>query len=422
MNYLIALSGGADSVALLLKMLEAGNVGAAAHCNFHLRGGESDRDEAFVRRLCEERQVRLFVRHFDTRREASDNGESVEMAARRLRYDWFGELCRMEGFDAVAVAHHREDNAETILLNLVRGAGLYGLTGMKANKSGVVRPLLDLSRRDIIDYLRKNGQTYVTDSTNADVRYKRNAIRHEVLPLLAKLNPQVVQALNETGHRLSQVECVYRIGLNHLYAEMVSPCSDGIVLNADKLLCHPAALTLMHEWLAPYGFSAAQQEDALKMRIGSLLEAGGWMLTRVAGRFEMRRSPQKVEEISVPDHDGIFYCSANYQVGVRRLAIEEMGEFPRDFRVAVMDASLIRGQLILRSVEVSDRFVPLGMKGTKLVSDYLTDRHRSRIDKLGALVVSDTSGIVWLVNERIDQRVAIRESTQQIIMLYTCLL
>ena len=199
---LIALSGGADSVALLLMMHERGEAEAAAHCNFHLRGEESNRDEQFVRDLCQKLGVRLFVKHFNTEEEAQRTGESIEMAARRLRYDWFEALRKAHGFSNVAVAHHRDDNAETILLNLVRGTGLRGLTGMESERPGVVRPLLNLSRRDILNYLQARHQPFVTDSTNADTHFRRNKLRHEVLPLLAEMNPNVVRTLNDMGERL----------------------------------------------------------------------------------------------------------------------------------------------------------------------------------------------------------------------------
>lgn len=222
-KYIVALSGGADSVCLLLWLHNQGEVAAAAHCNFHLRGEESNRDEHFVRLLCERLNIKLFVTHFNTTQEAESTGESIEMAARRLRYTWFKTLLAQTGCQAIAVGHHQEDNAETILLNLVRGTGLQGLTGMQqlSHKQGfaIYRPLLSWTKADILQYLDAHQQNYVTDSTNADVQYRRNSIRHEVLPLLQRLNPKVVQAINQMAHHLTETQSVYAEAIAHICQE-----------------------------------------------------------------------------------------------------------------------------------------------------------------------------------------------------------
>lgn len=431
---LIALSGGADSVALLLMMQERGKAEACAHCNFHLRGNESDRDEEFVRRLCEERGIRLFVKHFDTQTEAARTGESIEMAARRLRYDWFAELCLEHGFKEVAVAHHLNDNAETVLLNLVRGTGLNGLTGMAEERPGVVRPLLSLSRHEILDYLRQKGQTYVTDSTNTDTHYRRNKLRHEVLPLLREMNPQIDRTLHETALRLQGVERIYRYGIAQLKKEVCRTISshdglqddlqahshDGLRINVRKLSTSPAPETLLYELLAPYGLSAEQSVQALQMRVGAVMESPvGYLLTRTTQEIAVEPLPRPFSPIKIPDSDGIFFRAYGLQIGVRRMQRGELTDIPRDKCSAALDADCIKGELILRPIARGDRFVPFGMRGSKLVSDYLTDRHYSRIDKLRAMTVADEHGIVWLVNERPAGHCAVTPATQRIILLFT---
>lgn len=416
-HYLVALSGGADSVALLLWLLEKGEAAAAAHCNFNLRGDESDGDEAFVRRLCDARGVKLYVAHFDTRAEAARCGESIEMAARRLRYAWFARLCSDHGYDAVAVAHHREDNAETLLLNLVRGTGLHGLTGMQAVQPGIVRPLLTWSRDDIEHYLKTQGQTFVTDSTNTDTHYKRNALRHEVLPLLARLNPQIIETLNATARRLSEATILYNEGLNRLRAQMVKARHDGLTIDLKPLSAHPAAATLLHEWLAPYGFTTDQLTRALTMRRGALLETGEWLLTRQGDTLEIRRRPPVVDGVKVPTEEATFYDTGDTSLHIGHTDRAGLKALTLGPHLGALDAAKLCGQLTLRSVRPGDRFSPLGLKGSKLVSDYLTDRHRSRIDKLAALAVCDDAGIVWLVGERIDRRVAISAATAEVVVL-----
>lgn len=431
---LIALSGGADSVALLLMMQERGKAEACAHCNFHLRGNESDRDEEFVRRLCEERGIRLFVKHFDTQTEAARTGESIEMAARRLRYDWFAELCLEHGFKEVAVAHHLNDNAETVLLNLVRGTGLSGLTGMAEERPGVVRPLLSLSRHEILDYLRQKGQTYVTDSTNTDTHYRRNKLRHEVLPLLREMNPQIDRTLHETALRLQGVERIYRYGIAQLKKEVCRTISshdglqdglqahshDGLRIDVRKLSTSPAPETLLYELLAPYGLSAEQSVQALQMRVGAVMESpAGYLLTRTTQEIAVEPLPRPFSPIKIPDSDGIFFRAYGLQIGVRRMQRGELTDIPRDKCSAALDADCIKGELILRPIATGDRFMPFGMRGSKLVSDYLTDRHYSRIDKLRAMTVADEHGIVWLVNERPAGHCAVTPATQRIVLLFT---
>jgi len=418
MNYLVALSGGADSVALLLKMQEQGSAAAAAHCNFHLRGAESDRDEKFVRRLCKERGIPLYVQHFDTLSEAKRTGESVEMAARRLRYAWFEAVVRENGFDGVAVAHHRDDNAETLLLNLVRGTGLRGLTGMRKQQGIVVRPLLNSSREELLKYLAEQGQTFVTDSSNSDTRFQRNFIRHNVLPLLQQLNPRIASTLCETAARLSETERLYDFALQKLHEQLCTPLSDGFQINYDALRRSPAPETLLHEWLSPLGFTASQQADALTMHQGACIEAALWLATRTKVSMEVRKRPTPVPPLAIPAKDAAFFGdTARGKISVRYLQRSELTSIPRERKICAMDADSIAPPLVLRSVAAGDRFVPYGMTGSQLVSDYLTAHHRSRIDKLAALVVCDAQGIVWLVGERTAQRVAVTDKTQRVIQL-----
>lgn len=420
---LIALSGGADSVALLLMMQERGEAQACAHCNFHLRGSESDRDERFVRRLCEERGVKLHVKHFDTRAEAARTGESIEMAARRLRYEWFDELCWRHHYITVAVAHHLDDDAETVLLNIVRGTGLRGLAGIAPERPGVVRPMLSLTRNEILNYLQLKGQDYVTDSTNADTHIRRNLLRHKVLPLLREINPRINRTLHEMALRMRGVERIYSYGIDILRKEICSPLSSGEGLFIDYLLllASPAPKTLLYELLAPYGFSNRQIPKELKLRVGGVLDTPtrGYLLTRTTQGYEVAPAPEIFEPQFVPDTDGVFFRYNGQRIGVRHLWRSELPEIPRDRRTVALDADCLEGPLVLRPVANADRFRPYGMTGSKLVSDCLTERHYSRVDKLRAMVVADNVGIVWLVNERPAHRSAITPATARVVLLYT---
>lgn len=416
---LCGLSGGADSVALVLVLKELGYEVVAMHCNFQLRGEESERDEQFVRDFCAKHGIPLHTTRFDTRAEAEAHGESIEMAARRLRYEWF-ELVLEESFSnatstppkggrwkgAICVAHHADDNVETMLLNLIRGAGLHGLTGMEfCNGWGVMRPLLTVTRAEILDYLAAKGETFVTDSSNTDTHYRRNKVRHELLPLLREMNPSIDRTLTETMFRLQQAEDML------LYS------------NHDDTYRH-------RRQLMDYGFSMTQIMQMENARNGAVAVTTHCpkcvgeevMLTKHRGEYIVGRVPKPVAP--TPLCDPITYLqggTTSFDDECRTLIAHRM---PFDAVIglkdkckAVLDVRALQGRLYIRSVREGDRFTPFGMKGTKLVSDYMTDRHRSRLDKLAALVVCDDNGILWLVGETVDQRAAVNETTTEVLVV-----
>lgn len=429
-KYIVALSGGADSVCLLLWLHNQGEVAAAAHCNFHLRGEESNRDEHFVRLLCEQLNIKLFVTHFNTTQEAESTGESIEMAARRLRYTWFKTLLAQTGCQAIAVGHHQEDNAETILLNLVRGTGLQGLTGMQqlSHKQGfaIYRPLLSWTKADILQYLDTHQQTYVTDSTNADVQYRRNSIRHEVLPLLQRLNPKVVQAINQMAHHLTETQSVYAEAIAHLCQECemqkgTKALSAYTFLSWDKLhaLSHPHAV--LRELLTPLAFMDAQIQDALQMRVGGIIENTHAIVTRSEQHliFGPKPQPLHTQYITLPQalNKSTTTLLPHAHLVAELLHIDALKTLKCPPQTVLFDADKLQGALQIRVPLQGERFSPFGMKGSQLLSDYMTNRHFSRIEKALSLVVADEAGIVWLVGERADNTPRIDNTTQHVLRL-----
>lgn len=377
---LLALSGGADSVALLLMLLEQGVMPVAAHCNFHLRGDESLRDEAFVRELCQTHGVPLHVQEFQTADEARQAGESLEMAARRLRYAWFEHLRRQLGLDYILTAHHRDDQVETLLLNLTRGAGLTGLRGMLPVQGCICRPLLiNYTREELREYLRSRRQAWVEDSSNADTLFQRNLVRHELLPLLRRLNPQADLHIAQTTLHLQEAERL-----------IASTQEDW---QAEHCLVLPDGLRIPFSRQTRVGAVLADTSDTTDSTAAPLIA------TRTASGIEIRLKPSPVPPTPVTPHptaDRSRLTNPHY---------------------ALMDAARVALPLHVRSVREGDRFDPLGLGGTKLVSDYLTDRHRSRADKQRQLVVCDRQGIVWLCGETISQRVAITPHTTDMLEL-----
>ncbi len=398
---LAALSGGADSVALLRLLLSLGYDCEAAHCNFHLRCEESDRDERFVRELCLHLGVPLHVTHFDTTRYAEEKHISIEMAARELRYQWFAELKEKQQAAAIAVAHHRDDSVETLLLNLIRGTGINGLLGIRPKNGDIVRPLLCVSREEIINYLNEIRQEYVTDSTNLQDEYTRNKIRLNLLPLMEEINPSVKESIIATSNHLSEAAAIYNKGIDDGRRRVQTP--EGIHIS--RLLAEPAPKALLFELLHPLGFNPAQTEDifaCLTGQPGKQFRSKEWRV--IKDREMLLISKERKEE------NTIFPFKLNIED--REYAPDFV--IPRDKDKACFDADKLKGELTIRKWQQGDTFVPFGMKGRKRVSDYLTDRKKSLAEKEQQWVLCCGKEIAWLIGERTDNRFRIDETTRKV--------
>ena len=461
----MALSGGADSVSLLfvLKHLEheLGIGVEAAHCNFHLRGAESVRDEEFCKQLCERLSVPLHLIHFDTQAYADLHRVSIEMAARDLRYGYFENLRRDIEAQDICVAHHRDDSVETVLLNLVRGTGLRGLRGIQPRNGNIIRPLLSLSREDIVQYLGALGESYVTDSTNLHNDVKRNKIRLDVMPLLRELNPSVSQSIFESSLRVGEALKVFDEAMKQSIADVTTPprgctcpkctnqpvrkCTNQPLLVQQSLLhqqrCtlqanHPLTISIdrlkqqpspeytLHEILSPRGFTSAQIDQIYgsldSCSAGKIIASDSHELAFDRGSLLVQprtNVADAVRSMRIPEI-GTYVFSDSLKI---KIAAEDCGDDYVPSRAAdcvCLDASDIKFPLTLRHIEQGDRFVPFGMNGMKLVSDYLTDRKKTVFEKRQQLVLTDAQQrIVWLVGERTDNRFRITAHTQQALRL-----
>ncbi len=396
---LVALSGGADSVALLRVLLELGYDCEAAHCNFHLRGDESNRDETFVTTLCKELQVPLHVQHFNTHEYAEENGISIEMAAREQRYKWFEELRKKTECQSIAVAHHQDDSVETLLMNLIRGTGIKGLLGIRPKNVNIIRPLLCVSREEIIDYLQFLNQTYVTDSTNRQTDYTRNKIRLEVLPLLESINPSVKQSLLQTINNLNDIYPLYKIGVDAGLAKV----TDKLGIDIYKLLQEPSPQCLLYEAVTPWGFNASQVNDmmdTLQGQSGKVFESKEWRIVKDRTHLLIES-----KEISTPPE--LETLESKYQSNF---------VIPNDKDIACFDADKLKGAISMRRYQPGDKFVPFGMHGSKLVSDFLTDLKKTVIQKANQYVLCCNNDIIWVIGERIDNRFKITKNTKRVIV------
>ena len=404
---LVALSGGADSVALLRVLLSLGYTCECMHCNFHLRGEESDRDEAFVKALCEEYSVQLHVTHFDTETYAKEHHQSIEMAARELRYAWFHQLKEERKASVIAVAHHRDDSVETFLLNLMRGTGIDGLKGIPVRNGYVVRPLSQESREDILDYLKAIHQDYVTDSTNLQDQYVRNKIRLNILPLMKEINPSVMESIQNTSFRLSEVASIYHQGIDYRLNQIVKKNSDDFMqVSIADVLNDIAPNALLHELLSPLGFNSEQVRDVYRSLEHS--QSGKRFLSK---EWELIR-----------DREDLLLHRIKQEETAPELIVEEIEYtpdliIPRDKHIACMDADKVEMPLTIRKWQVGDKFVPFGMTGKKKVSDYLTDRKMSLYQKDNQYVVCSGDHIVWIVNERNDNRFRITPHTKRVLLI-----
>lgn len=400
---LVALSGGADSVALLRVLLQLGYVCEAAHCNFHLRGEESMRDEAFVRTLCEQCSVPLHTVDFDTTDYAASHHLSIEMAARKLRYDWFEEIRLKTEAAVVAVAHHRDDSVETLLLNLIRGTGINGLKGIRPKYGYIVRPLLSVSRDEITDYLNALGQAYVTDSTNLQDEYTRNKIRLNLLPLMETINPSAKESIFDTANRLSEVANIYNKVMEEGRERVVHP--QGISIEA--LLREPSPSSLLFELLYPLGFNSGQVEDvysSLHGQPGRCFYSNEWCVVKDRDYLLLQKNDESLND--------------EPELQMERLVYTKDFVIPKAKEVACLDADKVTAPLTLRKWQKGDRFVPFGMKGKKNVSDYLTDRKYSVLDKEKMYVLCSGEDIVWLVGERTDNRFRVDAGTKNILLIH----
>ena len=422
--HLVALSGGADSVALLLILHELDYHIEAVHCNFHLRGEESERDEIFVKNLCSEKEIPVHLIHFNTKEYAANHQVSIEMAARELRYRYFEQLRQDIGAETVCVAHHRNDAVETLLMNLMRGAGIHGLTGIRPRNGVIVRPLLCVSRDEIEDFLRAKGQSYVTDSTNLETDVLRNKIRLQLLPLMEQLQPGTADNLARSAWYLSEVEKVYNTEITREEDAFLSKedCLSGnhhssFIISHSSLTTSPSPLCLLHELLTPLGFNHTQVEQILT-NIGS---APGRMFTSpthilVIDRdclvAEALREPMKPLVIPEP---GRYRLDETVCIDVSQTDDLSVSKSPD---VATLDATRIQFPLTVRPVQQGDRFQPYGMQGQKLVSDFLTDQKLNLLEKRRQLVIADATGaILWLVGLRTDRRYRVTNDTTTVLRI-----
>lgn len=416
--HLVALSGGADSVALLLVLKELGYDIEAIHCNFHLRGEESDRDELFCSDLCESIGVKLHKVHFDTRSFAALHGISIEMAARDLRYSYFHKLRKDLNADSICVAHHKDDQAETVLMNLVRGTGILGMTGIRPENGAIIRPLLCVSRKNIEDYLTLRKQSFVTDSTNLVDDVTRNNVRLNIMPLLKAINPSVADAISQTAQHILDALPLLEESTNRWIAECTEDTDGTTSVDIGTIKSCPSPAHVLYAILSKKGFPPQMISEIsrnLGAHTGTMWTHNGKTVVIDRGKLLISDCREAFRETKIPiEGKYLLQNGQHLQVDI----IERTKDFSIDTNplVAQLDAETVRFPLTLRAISNGDRFSPFGMRGSKLVSDFLTDRKLSLLQKQRQLCLTDNKGkIIWLVGQRISNNNKISNDTIKIL-------
>lgn len=408
---LAAVSGGVDSMVMLdLLIGQANEMGlesvAVAHCNFMLRGAEADRETELVEAVCARRGIECHTVRFDTKAECMLTGESTQMAARRLRYDFFDEICAEHNYNKVAIAHNAGDSAETFFVNLTRGSGLRGLTGISASRGAIVRPMLGITRETIEKYAVEHAVEFLNDSSNASLDYLRNRLRHDIIPRLDHSVPAFFSAMART---MSHLDSAQRF-IDERVGEIRERLMRDNVLDMQALRAEPSFGFLLFEILHPYGFSGAVVEDIARAQESGrefFSETHRAVLDR--GRLlvvERHAAPFVEREIERDDP------------AIEWLTVDEIFSLGTPSNQALLAADALQFPLRLRRWTAGDWFVPLGLKGQKKVSDYLVDAKVAVPDKeQQGVLISGADTIVWLVGRRIDDRFKVTEQSRAVVKI-----
>lgn len=420
----VAFSGGVDSMVLTNLLMYFKYDIALGHCNFHLRGEESDRDENFVRQFADNKNLRLFVKHFDTEKYAKENGISIEMAARELRYSWFSKMMTESPetgliFTKVALAHHGDDQLETFFINLLRGSGIKGLKGMKPRNSFYIRPLLWSNRRQIEDFAKNNNIKWVEDHTNQETIYLRNKIRHRLLPLFDEIKENARQSIKFSIDCISSENDLYRELIHNKLSKIEIVKSELRSIENRHFFESENGKQMLFEWIRDYGFSYDDCEsimDAIKSKkSGKVFYSENYILSIQNEIIEIfDKKDADLHEYIIKDKEAFIEKPFPMSFSLYDKSIDfQLIKDPR--QVAQFDAEKIRFPLMIRHWKNGDRFKPMGMKGSKLLSDFFNDLGFSMYEKQNVWLMTDAERrIIWVIGYRINDNVKVLESTKSI--------
>lgn len=418
---LLAVSGGRDSVTLVDLVARCGIPFGIAHCNFHLRPGDCDRDENFVRQLASRHGVKCYVAQFDTQKYAAQYKLSIEEAARRQRYDFFEKIRLEENYDTVATAHHRDDSIETFFINLMRGTGIAGLHGILPRNGCIIRPLLSISRAEIDEYVRKQGLSYVDDYTNSETVYLRNRVRLQLLPLLRQLSPAFDSVMDENIRCLRETETIFTKAVKAVEREVVNKNDDAVHVDIEALRRFSPIRTYLFEILRPYGFSSSVVDDiihSLDGISGKQFFSHSHRIVKDRARLIITHLAHEIDDNSVElSAEDVVRC----EVSELKLSVADYvptSKIALDSDTAWFDMDKLHFPLVLRHWRHGDRIEPFGMKGSRKVSDIFSDNKISLTEKERILLLCDSRGaVLWIAGLRASRHAAVTDSTKRILIV-----
>jgi tRNA(Ile)-lysidine synthase len=413
---LLALSGGLDSVALFHLFNLSGFSFEVAHCNFNLRAEESDADEKFVIDLCASLNIPLHIKQFNTESFAKDNGISIQMAARDLRYTWFVEIRSANNIDFIATAHHQDDQIETVLLNLSRGTGLKGMHGILAKHESLIRPLLFCDRQALALWIKDNKFLYREDSSNASVKYSRNKLRHKVLPVLKEINASLGATMQQNVERFEASHQNLSFFYEKERATILSAKEDEITINLLEIQKWPSPIDALFHYLSVYGFNDWKaMEQQLNSDSGKIISSKTHQLLKNRNALILKEIPiSRDEEYLIQDTTS--FISEPINLKFECLQIEDF-KLMKDSTIAALDYDKLDFPLTLRKWRKGDVFHPLGMRGKKKLSDFFIDKKLSVFEKQNTWIVCTNDKIVWVVGARIDERFKLVENSQKVYLV-----
>ncbi|MFW5974622.1 MAG: tRNA lysidine(34) synthetase TilS [Bacteroidota bacterium] len=417
----LAVSGGVDSVVMTHLFHENKIPCIIAHCNFQLRGQASDSDEVFVRNLSSQYGYEVRIRRFNVNQETEQNSQSIQMAARDLRFKWFDELLEEPGLEVVATGHHFDDQIETFFINLLRGAGVSGLRGMLARQGKVIHPLLFATREQIIAYARERGLSYREDQSNKTLKYQRNQIRHNLLPELEKIAPHYRKSFRNTFRYLHHDEIMLKSLVSKTMTEITQHKGEILYIDKSQLLHIPDKELIIPYWLRQFGF----HEDIASKLLQALPGIPGKQFFSGSYRITLDRDYLILEPYDETRDNRVFdilpetsFITVPFGMKLIRQPKKNRIVFTTSSDIAWLDYDKLKFPLKLRKWRHGDIFMPLGMTGMKKVSDFFTDNKLSIPEKENIwLLCSGNGDLVWIVGHRIDHRYRITDKTTEILKI-----
>lgn len=411
---LLAVSGGIDSMVLVDLFYKLKYDVAVAHCNFQLRGQESDDDEEFVKLQVEKLNLPLFIQKFDTKKFAEQKKLSIQVVARNLRYDWFYTLLVNQNFDFIITAHHLDDSIETFLINFTRGTGLEGLTGIPIQNDKIIRPLLAFSREEIVAYAKQNDIKWREDSSNSTDKYWRNKLRHDVIPVLKELNPSLLPSFQNTIDSLQQSHSLVKDASKNMYQKVVTEEEHHTEIDLTKLLKLPNHKAYLFQWLQPFGFTDWKAVyDLIEANSGKQVFSETHILLK--NRNTLLLSPKQTRE-----NNEVFWVEKNQNevkvpLKLRFCNVSDIST--QGTNTIFVDEDKLSFPLTIRRWEEGDVFYPFGMKGKKKLSKYFKDEKLSLIEKSKVWLLCSDNQIIWVIGKRQDERFKITKQTTKILQI-----